>query len=47
MSCVYPEAESLSSFELQTIREKVTGSPYEEMVGKFSLDWKSPSKTII
>ena len=44
---ICPEAGSPpSGLELHMHREKVTGSPCEEMAGEFSVDQNSPPRTV-
>ena len=41
-----PEQDFLGQFKLQTIRQEITGPPYEEMDGKFYVDRNGSLRTI-
>ena len=40
-----PEQDFLGNFKLQTIRQEITGPPYEEMDGKFDVDHNGSLRT--
>ena len=41
-----PEQDFLGQFKLQTIRQEITGTSYEEMDGKFYVDRNGSLRTI-
>ena len=41
-----PEQDFQDNFKLQTIRQEITGPPYEEMDGKFYVDCNGSLRTI-